>query len=379
MICLARDGENGDNGFMTLNSTALESVHERLGATMTDFAGWNMPLRYSSDREEHTAVRERAGMFDLSHMGQIRVEGPDAGKLLDYAFVNILSTIEVGRARYSLMVDERGGVLDDVIVYRTDDIDFLVIANGVNRLRVVGELTKRSEAIAARVAVQDNTTARTLIAIQGPASLDIVASVVDRPDDLQALGYYRHGLFTIDEAPVHIARTGYTGERGYEIMADANGATRLWEALTAAGEPFGMVPCGLSARDTLRLEAGMPLYGNELSADRTPAAVGQGRVVKLDHDFVGADALREAGDPPTALYGLIGEGRRAARAGSAVSVDGQEVGVITSGVLSPTLGYPIALALLTPGLDDGQTVSVDVRGKAQPMTISQLPFYKSSN
>ena len=346
---------------------------------MTDFAGWKMPLRYSSDREEHTAVRERAGMFDLSHMGQIRVEGPDAGMLLDYAFVSVLSSMQVGRARYTLMVNEQGGIIDDLIVYRNDETDFLVIANGANRLRVVGELTRRSQLIDARVAVQDNTTARSLIAVQGPASIDIVASVVDRPDDVEALGYYRHGLFTIDGAPVHIARTGYTGELGYEIMSDANGATHLWEALTVAGEPFGLIPCGLSARDTLRLEAGMPLYGNELTAERTPAAVGQGRVVKLDHDFVGADALREEDAPSTALYGLVGEGRRAARAGSVVSIDGKEVGFITSGVLSPTLGYPIALALLAPGLDEGQTVSVDVRGKQQSMTITQLPFYKNSN
>lgn len=366
---------------MTLNETALFPVHERLGATMTDFAGWAMPLRYSSDREEHGAVRERAGIFDLSHMGQIRVEGPDAGAVLDYALVGVLSTMPVGRARYSLMVNEDGGIIDDLIVYRNDDVDFLVIANGANRLRVGDELTKRSDRLRARAAVQDNTTARCLIAVQGPASLDIVRSVVDSEhrDELDTLGYYRHGRFTIGGTPVHIARTGYTGERGYEIMADANDAVLLWERLAEAGEPHGMRPCGLSSRDTLRLEAGMPLYGNELTEDRTPAEAGQGRTVVLDHEFVGEEALRKAGEPSTALYGLAGEGRRAARAGSTVSVDGEQVGVITSGVLSPTLGHPIALAILTAGLELGTEVSVDVRGKHQPMTIVHLPFYRSES
>lgn len=365
---------------MTLNETALLPVHERLCATMTDFAGWAMPLRYSSDREEHTAVRERAGIFDLSHMGQIRVEGPDAGSLLDYALVGVVSTMPVGRARYSLMVNERGGIIDDLIVYRTDEIDYLVIANGANRLRVGDELTKRSAQISARAAIQDNTTARCLIAVQGPASREVVGSVIDpeHREEFDSLGYYRHACFTIGGTPVHVARTGYTGERGYEIMADANDAISLWERLSEAGEPHGMVPCGLSSRDTLRLEAGMPLYGHELTEDSTPAETGQGRVVKLDHDFVGAEALR-AHEPSTTLYGLAGEGRRAARAGSAVSLDGESLGSITSGILSPTLGHPIALAILTVGLDEGTEVSVDVRGKSQTMTIVPLPFYKASH
>lgn len=366
---------------MSLNVTALETKHLELGATMTDFAGWNMPLRYTSDREEHTAVRERAGMFDLSHMGQIRVEGPDAGAVLDYSLVNILSGMPIGRARYSLMVDQAGGIIDDLIVYRNDDTDFLVIANGANRLTVVDELTSRSAAIEARVAIQDNTESRCLIAVQGPASLDILLSVIDEEDRaaVAELGYYRHGRYALAGVPIHLARTGYTGERGYEVMADANAAIQLWDIIATAGEAHGLQPCGLSARDTLRLEAGMPLYGNELSRDVTPAGAGQGRVVKLDHEFVGAQALRSHGDPATSLYGLVGEGRRAARAGSLIRIDGEDVGEITSGVLSPTLGYPIALALLKPGIDEGQAVVADVRGKDQPMTVTALPFYQSNN
>lgn len=363
---------------MTLEATALESVHQKLGATMTDFAGWHMPLRYTSDREEHEAVRTRAGLFDLSHMGQIRVEGPDAGRVLDYSLVNILSTVQVGRARYSLMVNELGGILDDLIVYRTDETDYLVIANAANRRTVSDELTRRSTELDAKVAIQDNTHARALIAVQGPLSADIVSSVIDDPARFLELGYYRHDTFVIGGLPVHVARTGYTGERGYEIMADANGAQELWNILAEAGKENSLQPCGLAARDTLRLEAGMPLYGNELSQERTPADVGQGGIVKLDHDFVGVEALRNHA-ASTTLYGLRGEGRRAARAGSIISIDGTDVGVITSGVLSPTLGYPIALAILPEGIPANTSVVATVRGKDQPMAITSLPFYTSTN
>ncbi len=363
--------------------TALASVHERLGATMTDFAGWWMPLRYTSDREEHAAVRERAGQFDLSHMGQIQVEGPDAGAALDNALVTTPSSMPVGRARYSLLVDEDGGILDDLIVYRLDENDYLVIANASNRERVVDELTVRSEAASLQsLSVIDHTLSRALVAVQGPASLDIVTSVADdsSKDAVSELGYYRHTNITVSGIPVLLARTGYTGERGYELICPADSAAQLWEVVRVAGESYGLVPCGLAARDTLRLEAGMPLYGHELSREITPREAGQGRVVKLDHEFVGRDALAEReAEPRFSLYGLTGEGRRAARAGSTVSVDGEQVGSITSGVLSPTLGFPIALALLRPGLAPGTVVNVDVRGKNQDMTIAELPFYSSAH
>lgn len=363
---------------MALHETALTPVHQRLGAFMTDFAGWNMPLRYSSDRAEHEAVRTRAGLFDLSHMGQIRVRGKEAGAALDHALVTNPSKMPVGRARYSLMVNESGGIMDDLIVYKDDDEDFLVVANAANRVRVAEQLVARSTDL--EVEVDDQTESRALIACQGPRSGEIVASVIDEADReaFENLGYYRHTHLHMLGAPVHIARTGYTGERGYEIMCEAGEAERLWEALMAAGEEAEMLPCGLASRDTLRLEAGMPLYGHELTEDTTPAEAGQGRVPKLDHDFVGREAL-EASEPATTLYALKGEGRRAARAGCTISKEGEQLGAITSGVLSPTLGYPIALALARPGLEIGEQVSVDVRGKEQIMTICELPFYKSTN
>lgn len=363
---------------MALLHTALTPIHERLGAFMTDFAGWNMPLRYSSDRAEHEAVRTRAGLFDLSHMGQIRVRGAQAGAALDHALVTNPSKMPIGRARYSLMVNESGGIMDDLIVYKDTDEDFLVVANAANRVRVAAEFASRSTDL--QVEIDDQTENRALIACQGPRSADIVASVIDEADQetFAELGYYRHAHMKMDGADVHIARTGYTGERGYEIMCEAKDAERLWEALMAAGEEAGLLPCGLAARDTLRLEAGMPLYGHELTENTTPAEAGQGRVPKLDHDFVGREAL-EAHEPTTTLYALRGTGRRAARAGCTFSKGGEQLGTITSGVLSPTLGYPIALALAKPGLEIGDEVAVDVRGKEQTMTVCELPFYKSSN
>ncbi|MDO5724321.1 MAG: glycine cleavage system aminomethyltransferase GcvT [Flaviflexus sp.] len=363
---------------MALHDTALTPVHQRLGAFMTDFAGWNMPLRYSSDRAEHEAVRTRAGLFDLSHMGQIRVRGKDAGAALDHALVTNPSKMPQGRARYSLMVNESGGIMDDLIVYKDDDEDFLVVANAANRVRVAEQLQSRSTDL--DVEVDDQTTDRALIACQGPRSAEIVAAVIDEGDreDFDGLGYYRHAHLHMLGLPVHIARTGYTGERGYEIMCEREAAEQLWEALMEAGKKADMLPCGLASRDTLRLEAGMPLYGHELTEDTTPAEAGQGRVPKFDHDFVGRQAL-ESNEPATALYALKGEGRRAARAGCSILKDGEKLGEITSGVLSPTLGYPIAMALARPGLAIGDEVTVDVRGKEQTMTICELPFYKSTN
>lgn len=363
-----------------LLSTPLESTHIDLGAVMTDFAGWNMPLRYGSATAEHEAVRTKAGMFDLSHMGQIVVTGNDAGRALDYSLVTKPSVMPEGRARYSMIVAEDGGIIDDLIVYSTSETEYLVIANGANRVRVVDELKRRSAELGADVTIDDTTSRRAMIAIQGPVSARIVGSLIDEDyrESFDSLGYYRHARFTINGIDAHIARTGYTGERGYEIMVDAEHATDIWNSALAQGADEGLIPCGLACRDSLRLEAGMPLYGHELNAEITPAEGGQGRVVNMDHDFVGKNALEQHTQAAT-LYGLVGEGRRAAREGSEILVDGASVGKVTSGILSPTLGHPIALALAQPGLEIGQHVTVDVRGKELPMTIVELPFYKSAH
>lgn len=356
-------------------STPLHGEHVAAGATLTSFAGWQMPLRYAGDLAEHHAVRTAAGLFDLSHMAQIEISGPEAGVALDRSLVSIPSQLADGRARYTVIVAEDGGIIDDLIVYRFAADEYLVIANAANRHTVLDALTSRSGGL--QCSVVDRTPHRALIAIQGPRAAEILAPHLDV--DLDALRYYASVNGTVDGVPTLVARTGYTGEDGFELAVPANGAVGIWRLLLGAGESAGLVPAGLAARDTLRLEAGMPLYGNELTRATTPDEVGLGRVVKLDHDFVGRDALAARAQSPSGrhLIGLVGSGRRAARAGSAViDGDGTQIGAITSGVLSPTLGHPIAIALVGAPAEVGARLEADVRGTRQPMTVVELPFYR---
>ncbi|MGW3624850.1 glycine cleavage system aminomethyltransferase GcvT [Streptomyces sp. NPDC000880] len=367
--------------------TALDALHRSLGATMTDFAGWDMPLRYGSERDEHNAVRTRAGLFDLSHMGEITVTGPQAADLLDYALVGNIGGVAVGRARYTMICQEDGGILDDLIVYRlgeTEAPEYLVVANAGNAQVVLDALTSRADGFAAEV--RDDRDAYALIAVQGPKSPGIVKSLTDA--DLDGLKYYAGLPGTVAGVPALIARTGYTGEDGFELFVEPQHAEKLWQALTEAGAPAGLIPCGLSCRDTLRLEAGMPLYGHELTTALTPFDAGLGRVVKFEKTanggrFVGRDALeaaaeRAATNPPRRLVGLIAEGRRVPRAGYQVVADGQVIGEVTSGAPSPTLGKPIAIAYVdaahaAPGTEG---VGVDIRGSHEPYEVVALPFYK---
>ncbi|MBB4914630.1 glycine cleavage system aminomethyltransferase GcvT [Streptosporangium saharense] len=355
--------------------TPLRGVHEALGATLTDFAGWLMPLRYGSESAEHNAVRQAAGLFDLSHMGEIFVTGSQAGEALDYALVGHISALEPGRARYTMIVDSRGGVLDDLIVYRLADEEFMVVANASNYPRVAAELTERAGTFEA--AVEDRSEQYALVAVQGPRSREILGELTDA--DLDGLKYYAGLPATVAGRPALLARTGYTGEDGFELFVAAGDAEPLWAALTKAGEPYGLLPAGLSARDTLRLEAGMPLYGNELSADLTPFDAGLGRVVRFDKpgDFVGRAALEPLKDVPPArrLVGLIATGRRVPRHGyPVVSTDGAVVGEVTSGAPSQTLGRPIAMAYVDNGVSAG--LAVDIRGSHEPVEVVELPFYR---
>lgn len=353
--------------------TPLHAEHVAAGATLTSFAGWRMPLRYGGDLAEHHAVRTAAGLFDLSHMGQIEVTGPDAAAALDRALVSAPSRLADGRARYTVVVDEDGGILDDLIVYRFAADDFLVVANAANRITVLDALTVRSEGL--QTSVVDRTPHRALVAVQGPRAAEILQPLVDV--DLAGLRYYASAHGRVEGVPVMLARTGYTGEDGFELAVPADGAVTVWRQLLEAGEPAGLVPAGLAARDTLRLEAGMALYGNELTTATTPYEVGLGRVVQLDHDFVGRDALAARAEQPSGVHlvGLAGTGRRAARAGSTVLRDGEAIGAVTSGVLSPTLGHPVAIARVSAPTEVGEVLDVDVRGTSQPMTVVELPFY----
>lgn len=369
-------------------TTPLHARHEALGASFTDFGGWLMPVRYTSDLAEHKAVREAAGLFDISHMAEFLVEGPDAGALLDHALAGRLSTLVNDQAKYSLMLAEDGGIIDDVIVYRDGTEKFIVVANAGNHDAVAEALDERAAGFDATV--HDATDELALIAVQGPVSQAVLDAVADLRVDgaLDDLRYYRKvgarfALADGTEAAVHVARTGYTGEDGFELYVPVDAAGELWDALLAAGEPLGLVPAGLAARDTLRLEAGMPLYGHELSRDIVPAQAGLGRVVVFDKgDFVGRDALSAvvAADSPV-LVGLVSEGRRAGRAGYAVfdgaGDDALQVGTITSGALSPTLGHPIALAYVSPAASAvGTELHIDVRGTRIPATVTAPPFYR---
>ncbi|HTS95138.1 MAG TPA: glycine cleavage system aminomethyltransferase GcvT [Streptosporangiaceae bacterium] len=369
-----------------LRRTPLTGVHERLGATLTGFAGWLMPLRYGSETAEHTAVRTAAGLFDLSHMGEIMVTGPGAAAALDYALVGQPSALAPGRARYTMICAPDGGVIDDLIVYRLAADEFLVVANAANTGVVFEALEDRARGDAQ---VADHTDDYALIALQGPHAVRILAPLASA--DLAGVKYYTGYPATVAGAEVLLARTGYTGEDGFELFTRPPDAERVWAALTAAGAGQGLVPAGLAARDTLRLEAGMPLYGNELGPELTPFDAGLGRVVRLEKpgDFVGRAALAEraGAEPERELVGLVGRSRRVPRHGYAVLWDGAACGTVTSGAPSPTLGAPIAMAYVAPAVarEAGQAgagtggpgrLAVDIRGRAEPADLVSLPFYR---
>jgi aminomethyltransferase len=427
-------------------TSPLHDRHEALGASFTDFGGWNMPVRYTSDLAEHHAVRTAAGLFDISHMAEFVVEGPRAAAFLDYVLAGRLSTMKIGKAKYSLVLAESGGIVDDVIVYRTGEQRFLVISNAGNRDAVaaafeiaqatwrsasdastgsatdasaateVAELVEGTGTLASDAStgsaadasaatevpepvegtgprsfafvagstgfrVEDVTDHYALIALQGPEACGILSStpgVEITGTALDELGYYAWTEGTFDEAPLFVARTGYTGEDGYEMMIPTARAAALWDAALAAGADRGLVPCGLAARDTLRLEAGMPLYGHELSRDIVPAQAGLGRVVAVDKEsFVGKDGLSSGPADAPVLVGLVSEGRRAGRAGYSVLHGDDTVGEITSGALSPTLGHPVAMAFVAPAASElGTELTIDVRGTRIPATVTALPFYR---
>ena len=370
-----------------LLSTPLEAVHEKLGASFTDFAGWNMPVRYTSDKAEHAAVRDSVGLFDLSHMGEVFFTGPQAGEALDYALAGKLSTMQNGRAKYTLLLNEEGTIVDDLIVYRLGDEEFMTVPNAGNRLVAAKLFKERAEGF--DCTVEDRSLDIALVAVQGPKSAEVLAELASVGDvelnaeELAELKYYRVLEGTYKGGRLLVARTGYTGEDGFELYVPNEHAVDLWNAtVEVAGDRA--LPCGLACRDSLRLEAGMPLYGNELSTEIFPAQAGMARVVafKSKEDFVGRSALEGksfSGLP--VLVGLKAEGRRAGRSGYPITdADGNEVGHVSSGALSPTLGYPIALGYVKPEFSEvGTELNIDVRGKSLPATIVQPPFYSREN
>jgi aminomethyltransferase len=368
-----------DDAEVTVHDTPLVDRHLALGERIIDFAGWRMPVQYTSILDEHRAVRERAGLFDLSHMGELWVEGPDAASALDAAVVSAPSRLAVGRAQYSMIVAPDGGILDDLIIYRLADERFMVVANASNAGVVSDTLAERLDGT--RAVLDDHSLATGLVAIQGPRSIDILRPLTDV--DLDALRYYAIAGGRVGGIEAQVARTGYTGEDGFEVFVETGRTGELWDALLPAVREAGGLPVGLGARDTLRLEAGMPLYGNELDRATTPFDAGLGRVVKLDKpgDFVGRAALEKiaADGPRKRLVGLVMEGRGIARHGYPVHAGDQRTGTVTSGTQSPTLGQAIAMAFVTP--PDGEpesTVDVEIRESRVPARVVPLPFYRRS-
>ncbi|MDV5998540.1 glycine cleavage system aminomethyltransferase GcvT [Kocuria rhizophila] len=378
---------------MSERRTALHGAHERLGARFTDFGGWSMPVRYASDTAEHHAVRRGAGIFDLSHMGEVEVTGPQAGAFLDHALVGVLSGIGVGRAKYSLIVDEAGRVLDDLITYRLGEERYLVVPNAGNQDTVVEALRQRAEGF--DVTVQDQGPETSLIAVQGPRALEVLrATGLDPVEEVAGLKYYACAVARCGGVDVLAARTGYTGEDGFELYCANADAETLWNALLATAEQLGtedapVQPAGLAARDSLRLEAGMPLYGHELSTEITPVEAGLGKLVEValrkkdeaGTRTVGHDALAAMlrSTPERTLIGLEGLGRKPIRAGYTVLSGERTIGEVTSGLPSPTLGKPVAMALVaTDALDEiaAGTVSVqDARGRGVEVARTAMPFY----
>ena len=365
-------------------SSPLADRHRALGARFTEFGGWEMPVQYGGIIDEHRAVRARAGLFDLCHMGELWVEGRQAGEALAHALVGDPPALVPGRAHYTMICAPDGGVIDDLIVYRLPDPRpgerrYLVVANAANAETVAAELRTRLHGFVARF--DDRTAETALMAVQGPASAAIVSRLTDL--ELGAIGYYAIAAARVAGHEALVARTGYTGEDGFEVFVPVQLAGALWDALLAAGADVGLLPCGLGARDTLRLEAGMPLYGNELDRATNPYEAGLGRVVKLDKpgDFVGRAALVRVAEsgPARRLVGLIVRGRGIARHGYPVhrGEGGAAIGTVTSGTLSPTLGVPIAMAYLPPAhAEPGTMVAVGIRDALVPAEVVPLPFYR---
>jgi len=365
------------NDTATPMPTPLLDRHEALDARIVEFAGWLMPIQYTGILDEHRAVRGAAGLFDLSHMGELLVEGPEAGPALAAALVTDPPSLGVGRAHYSMICAPDGGIIDDLIVYRLAEDRFMVVANASNATVVSDALAERLDGHQA--VLDDQSLATGLVAIQGPRSIDILGGLTDL--DLAAIRYYGIADGVVAGIPAQVARTGYTGEDGFEVFVEAERAGPLWDALLDAGRPHGLLPVGLGARDTLRLEAGMPLYGNELDRSTNPYEAGMARVVKLDKpgDFVGRTALERVAreGPAKRLVGLVLRERGIARHGYPVLNATVRSGVVTSGTMSPTLGEAIAMAYVNPtDAEPGTMLAVEIRGTRIAAEVVPLPFYK---
>jgi len=356
-----------------LRRTPLYERHRALGARLVPFAGFEMPIQYTSILAEHRAVRERAGLFDVSHMGQIHLRGPGAAASVAKLLTRDVSDLRAGQVRYGLLCRETGGVVDDVTAYRTGDDAFFLCVNAANVEKDYRWVVRHAEPGAE---VRDRSDETGLLALQGPASADVLAPLA--APDPRALRRFRFAEGRVAGCAALVSRTGYTGADGFEIYCAAQDAPALWDALLDAGRGAGLVPIGLGARDTLRLEAALPLYGHELDDETTPLEAGLERFVDLERGgFLGADALRRqrAGGVARRLVGFELASRGVARAGHALAHGGHEVGRVTSGAPSPTLGKSIGLGYVPAALAAvGTPLEVRIRDQAVPARVVPTPF-----
>jgi aminomethyltransferase len=356
--------------------TACHDWHVAHRGRMVDFAGWDMPVQYSTITEEHQAVRTAAGLFDIAHMGRLRLTGPDAARFLDHLLTRSVATLRTGQVRYALVTNEQGGILDDVLAYRFAGFHLLVV-NASNRVKIVDWIDQHRRGF--DVTVEDLTFDWFMLALQGPRSLEILAPLVER--DIGALKYYWGTETKVSGVPGIVTRTGYSGEDGFEVILPAERGLALWENIVASGSAVGLLPAGLGCRDTLRFEAAMPLYGHEMDETVDPFTAGLGFGVNLDKEteFVGQAALRAAARRTDRLQrvGLELEGRRIAREGALLFSGSNQVGRVTSGTFSPTLQKSIAMGYVpAKTAQPGTLLDVDIRGKREPARVVELPFYK---
>jgi aminomethyltransferase len=374
-----------------LARTPLHDWHVQHGGRMVDFAGWSMPVQYTSIAEEHKATRESVGVFDISHMGRLLVAGDANARFLDSVATRRIADIKPDQVRYSMLCNEEGGILDDVLIYGTSISarPMLVVVNASNRAKIVDWLHRQVQTWSGTSTSQerwvvglDNTRESAMIAVQGPKAVDVLAPIVESgrrtpPPDIRKMRYYHYSHEYFDGV---ISRTGYTGEDGFEIVCHASHAVQIWEQIVRAAEAVGGSVAGLAARDTLRLEAGMPLYGHELSEAINPIQAGLNFAMNLDdREFVGREALERIIDDANqpVRIGLSMDGRRVPRQGCPVLHNGEIVGEVTSGTFSPTLERPIAMAYVGPTVSAvGTQLAIDIRGTQYPATVVPLPFYK---
>ncbi len=361
-----------------LKRTPLYETHRRLGARLVEFGGWEMPVQYSGILEEHRAVRQRAGLFDVSHMGEFRVEGPGALDFLQSLVPNDVSRLSIHQALYTQLCHPTGGTVDDLLIYRLSETEYMTVVNAGTMEKdwawVTGHLAGREG-----VTLTNISDATALLALQGPLAERVLQPLTDTP--LAEIAYYHFRPGIVGGVEGIISRTGYTGEDGFELYVAPQHAAGLWDTILTAGQPEGVLPAGLGARETLRLEAGYCLYGHELTDDITPLEAGLGWSVKLNKgaDFIGRQALADEKQSGLRrkLVGITPTDRGIPRAGHPILRAGQVIGEVTSGTMSPTLDRPVAMGFVPPAdAAPGTEIAVEIRGKAVPATVVALPFYK---